>query len=114
MKLTIITADNAVYKDDVSYPDLDLNSCGIPDNVWALQWQDISGWIEDKSALVDNLAITELPAWAAACVAKWDEKKAAEEAARLAAEEAARLAAEEAARLAAEEAAQQNTPQEEV
>jgi hypothetical protein len=105
MKLTIITADNAVYKDGVSYSDLDLSSCGIPANVWALQWQDTSGWIEDKSALVDNLAITELPAWATACVTKWDETKAAEEAA----EEAARLAAQQ----AAEEAAQ-NTPQEEV
>jgi hypothetical protein len=86
MKLTIITADNAVYKDGVSYADLDLSSCGIPANVWALQWQDTSGWIEDKSALVDNLAITELPAWATACVAKWDE---AEEAAILASQQAA-------------------------
>jgi hypothetical protein len=103
MKLTIITVDNAVYKDGVSYLDLDLSSCGIPANVWALQWQDTSGWIEDKSALVDNITVTELPAWANACIAKWDETKAAEE--------AARLAAEEAARLAAEEVAAQNTPQ---
>jgi len=98
MKLTIITADNAVYKDGVSYSDLDLSSCGIPDNVWALQWQDTSGWVEDKSALVQNQNITELPAWATACVAKWDEAKAAEEAARL----------------AAQQATAQNTPQEEV
>ena len=88
MKLTIITADNAVYKDNVSYLDLDLSACGIPSNVSALQWQDTSGWIEDKSALVDNLAITELPAWATACVAKWDEAKAAEETAILAAQQA--------------------------
>ena len=97
MKLTIITADNAVYKDDLSYSDLDLSSCGIPANVWALQWQDTSGWIEDKSALVDNLAITELPAWATACVAKWDEAKAAEEAAIVAAQQATILAAQQAA-----------------
>lgn len=89
MKVTIITADNAVYKDGVSYSDLDLSSCGIPSNVSALQWQDTSGWIEDKSALVDNQTITELPAWATACVAKWDEAKAAEEAAILAAQQAA-------------------------
>ena len=93
MKLTIITADNAVYKDDVSYLGLDLSSCSIPANVWALQWQDTSGWIEDKSALVQNQDITELPSWATACVAKWDEAKAAEEAA----EEAAILAAQQAA-----------------
>jgi hypothetical protein len=105
MKLTIITADNAVYKDDVAYSDLDLSSCGIPSNVWALQWQDTSGWIEDKSALVGNITITELPAWAAACVAKWDEVKAAEEAAILAAQQAA------AEKAAAEEEAVQNSTQ---
>lgn len=89
MKLTIITADNAVYKDDVSYSGLDLSSCGIPGNVWALQWQDTSGWVEDKSALVDNQAITELPTWANACLTKWEEAKAATEAAILAAQQAA-------------------------
>lgn len=93
MKVTIITADNAVYKDGVSYADLDLSSCGIPSNVSALQWQGASGWVEDKSALVDNITITELPAWANACVAKWDEAKA-EELARIAAEEAAQQAAQ--------------------
>jgi hypothetical protein len=96
MKLTIITADNAVYKDGVSYSDLDLSTCGIPNNVWALQWQDTSGWVEDKSALAQNQDITELPAWATACVAKWDEAKAAEEAAILAAQQAAVLAAQQA------------------
>jgi hypothetical protein len=104
MKLTIITADNAVYKDGVAYLDLDLSSCGIPENVWALQWQDTTGWIEDKSALVNNTTITELPNWASACVSKWDETKAAEEAAILAAQQAA---AEKAA--AAEEAVQNST-----
>lgn len=89
MKVTIITADNAVYKDGVSYSSLDLSSCGIPENVWALQWQDNSGWIEDKSALVQNQDITELPAWATACLTKWDEAKAAEEAAILAAQQVA-------------------------
>ena len=88
MKVTIITADNAVYKDGHSYSGLDLSSCGIPENVWALQWQDTSGWIEDKSALVNNLAITELPAWANACLVKWGEAKAAEEAAILSAQQA--------------------------
>jgi hypothetical protein len=102
MKLTIITADNAVYKDSVSYLNLDLTSCGVPNNVSALQWQDNAGWIEDKSPLVQNQNITELPAWASACVAKWDEAKAAEEAAK------------EAALLATQQAAAQNTPQEEV
>jgi hypothetical protein len=107
MKLTIITADKAVYKDNVSYSDLDLSSCGVPENVSALQWQDNAGWIEDKSALIGNLAITELPAWANACLTIWGEVKAAEEAAaRQAAEEAA---ARQAAEQATEEAAEQTT-----
>ena len=102
MKLTIITADNAVYKDSVSYSDLDLSSCGVPENVSALQWQDNAGWIEDKSALVGNISITELPTWANACLTVWGEVKAAEEA-------AARQAAEEAAKQTTEEDAEQTT-----
>ncbi len=74
MKLTIITADNAVYKDGLAYSNLDLSTCGIPDNVWALQWQDTSGWIEDKSSLVDNIPISELPSWADACLVVWQQK----------------------------------------
>jgi hypothetical protein len=92
MKVTIITADNAVYKNGVSYSDLDLTACGIPANISALQWQDTAGWVEDKSAIVQNQDITELPAWATACLTKWDEFKAAKEA-----EEAAILAAQQAA-----------------
>jgi hypothetical protein len=95
MKVTIITADNAVYKDNLCYSDLDLSSCGVPSNVSALQWQDTTGCIEDKSALIQNQDITELPAWANACLAKWDEAKAAEEAAILAAQQAAQQATQE-------------------
>lgn len=73
MRLTIVTADNKVNKDGVGYSDLDLSSCGIPDNVWALQWQDTSGWIEDKSSLVDNIPISELPGWANACLVVWQQ-----------------------------------------
>jgi hypothetical protein len=111
MKLTIITADKAVYKDNVSYSDLDLSSCGVPENVSALQWQDNAGWIENKSALIGNLTITELPAWANACLTVWGDVKAAEEAAaRQATEEAAaRQAAEEAAKQTTEEDAEQTT-----
>jgi hypothetical protein len=89
MKLTIIPVDNAIYKDGVSYLGLDLSSCGIPENIHALQWQGTSGWVEDKSAMVQNQDITELPAWATACITKWDEAKAAEEAAILAVQQEA-------------------------
>lgn len=85
MKLTIIRADGAVYKDGVSYSGLDLSA--VPSDVHALQFNDASnaGWIEfaqddfgDKPA---NEKITSLPAWATTAMAKWDEAKAAEEAA---------------------------------
>jgi len=99
MKLTIIPADGAVYKDGYSYSGLNL--AAAPSNVHALQWKDTKGWIEftdnDDGTKPQNEAITELPSWANACVTKWDEA----ETARLAAEEAARIAAEE-ARLAAQ------------
>jgi hypothetical protein len=101
MRLTIIPADESVGKNGVFYSELDLSSCNIPANVHALQWEESEpnkGHIEFKSALVQNQDITELPTWANACVAKWDEA----ETARLAAEEAARLAA--VARITADQA----------
>jgi hypothetical protein len=95
MKLTIIPTDGSVGKDGAFYLDLDLSSCAIPENVHALQWDGATGWIEYKSALVQNQDITELPVWANACVSKWDEFKAAEEAAIIAAEQA-RITAQQA------------------
>lgn len=83
MKLTIIPADGAVYKDGYSYSGLDLS--GIPDNIHALQWDNGSGWIEFKNESEfrkpANEIIDSLPEWANAALAKWDEVKAAEEAA---------------------------------
>jgi hypothetical protein len=73
MKLTIICADGSVGENGLFYNDLDLSSCGIPADVHALQWQDTAGWIEYKSALVQNQDITKLPAWANACMVKWTE-----------------------------------------
>jgi hypothetical protein len=91
MKLTIIPVDGAVYKDGYSYSGLDLSAA--PSNVHALQWKDTKGWIEftdnDDGTKPQNEAITELPSWANACVTKWDEAKAAEEAAIAAAVQAA-------------------------
>jgi hypothetical protein len=87
MKLTIIRADGAVYKNGVSYSGLDLTA--VPANVHALQWYETEGEVEfinnpDKTKPQNEL-ISELPVWANACVAKWDEAKAAVEAARIAA-----------------------------
>jgi len=77
MKLTIIRADGAVYKDGVSYSNLDLSS--VPTNVHALQFNDTSnaGWIEfvqdDFGNKANNEMITSLPAWATTAIAKWNE-----------------------------------------
>ena len=48
MKLTIIPSDSAIYKDGV-VRELDLSTCGIPENVHALQWYDTFGEIEFSS-----------------------------------------------------------------
>jgi len=71
MKLTIVVADNAVNKDEVGYGGLDLSSCNIPTNVWALQWNNDSGHIE-YTGTEQNNEITELPAWATAAKALWE------------------------------------------
>ena len=80
MKLTIIREDGAVYKDGISYSGLDLSS--VPSNVHALQWYETEGEIEFSGRpKPQNETITELPSWANICITKWDEDKAAEEAA---------------------------------
>jgi hypothetical protein len=88
MNLTIIPIDGAVYVDGYSFAGLDLSSA--PSNVHALQWKTDKGWIEfndnDDGTKPQNQSITELPDWANACKVKWDDAKAAEEAAILAAQ----------------------------
>lgn len=92
MKLVIIPIDGAVYVDGYSYSALDLSFC--PTEVHALQWNVSKGWIEfkdnDEGIKPSNQSITELPTWALQAKAKWDEAKAAEDAAILAAKEAAK------------------------
>lgn len=90
MRLTIIPADGAVYKDNYSYSGLDLSFA--PTDVHALQWYDTYGEVEFKRKFVDdqivhpqNQIITALPDWATQAVVKWDEA----ETARIAAEVAA-------------------------
>lgn len=91
MKLTIIPADKAVYKDGLCYSELSLS--GIPSDVHALQWNNTKGLIEfcedsdgNKPA---NEPIIELPDWADAALAVWEAAKIAEEAAIAAAKELA-------------------------
>lgn len=78
MKIGIVVADNAVTKDGKGFGSLDFSGCNIPENVWALQWDNDHGHIEFNSELVQNENITELPAWAQLCLNKWEEAKNAE------------------------------------
>jgi len=91
MKLTIIPLDGAVYKDGFSYSGLDLSIA--PENVHAFQWNNNSGWIEFKNesefCKPANQNINEIPSWANAALEKWNEAKAAEDAAKEAAIQAA-------------------------
>lgn len=73
MRLTIITQDSSVGKDGIFYDHLDLTTCQIPNNVWALQWDESSGHIEFDTPM-PNQDITSLPAWANACLSVWDAK----------------------------------------
>lgn len=76
MRLVILAETNTVGKDNVIYDNLDLSSCGLPENLWALQWNDNNtGHIEYNSP-IDNDPITELPSWAQACLIKYEERAA--------------------------------------
>jgi hypothetical protein len=68
MKLTIIPSDGAVYEDGLCYSSLTWD--GTPLNVHALQWQDVSGWIEYNDGN-PNETITVLPQWANNAMDAW-------------------------------------------
>jgi hypothetical protein len=85
MRLVIIK-DGTVCVNNRFIPGLDLSQCGLPENFWALQWEEHAsnaGHIEYDSPLIANTPITELPAWANACIAVWQaeiDREAAERA----------------------------------
>ena len=93
MKITIIVEDGAVYKDGVSYSNLDLSS--TPTNVHAVQFNDTTniGWIEfkdnDDGTKPQNESLTSLPDWAITALTKWNNAKTAQEAEIIAAQEVA-------------------------
>lgn len=68
MILTIIPNDGAVYENGLCYSNL--TWAGTPADVHALQWQDVSGWIEFNDGK-PNQDITELPEWANNAMAAW-------------------------------------------
>jgi hypothetical protein len=75
MKLTIIPADKAVYKDGISFLNLTFTT---PSNIRALQWDSAQnkGWVEfetDSEGITPpNQSITELPDWAVQASTVWD------------------------------------------
>jgi hypothetical protein len=74
MMRVVIIKDGTVGVSGQFINGLDLSQCGLPENFWALQWEERgvnSGHIEYDSPLIDNTPITELPAWANACIAVW-------------------------------------------
>lgn len=80
MKVTIIPADKFVsVNNDGSHQPLDLSTCGVPEEVHALQWFDTKGWIEfdepsDPFApKPPNQIIEALPQWALNCVQTWED-----------------------------------------
>ena len=77
MRLTIVTETSTVGKDGVFYDDLNLTQCQIPNNVWALQWDESSGHIEFNTS-IPNEDIANLPAWANNCLSIWEAKDYAE------------------------------------
>ena len=85
MRLTIIPSDKKIGVDSVFFSGLDLSVCNIPANIHALQWYETEGEVEftnnSDRTKPQNELISELPVWANACVTKWNEVKAAQEAA---------------------------------
>ena len=93
----VILYDGYVGKEDIFYA-CDLSTCGLPQNFWALQWEEREankGHIEYNSPLIQNDEISALPSWANACLAKWQEAYDAEQAAIAAAQQAAIDAAQQ-------------------
>ena len=73
MRITIIAGnrDNSVFLNGKARGNLDLSQCGLPENFWAFQWNehgDDTGEIEYNSPMIQNDLVTEIPAWANACI----------------------------------------------
>jgi hypothetical protein len=83
MKITIIISDKAVYKDGLSYLDLNLSTANIPSDIHVLQWEHNAGWIEYKNHVKPNEFISYLPQWANDAVTVWQQTYDAEQATNL-------------------------------
>jgi hypothetical protein len=68
MKLTIVPIDGTVCENEICYSRLQWQ--GTPANIHALQWFDVSGWIEFNDGAA-NENITELPSWTTNAMDAW-------------------------------------------
>lgn len=75
MKLSIIPIDGTVCEDNVCYTNLTWD--GTPADIHALQWQEISGWLEFNDGKL-NEDITVLPDWAYNAMDAWTVKNTPE------------------------------------
>lgn len=70
-RITILVDDGAVYLDDWTYINLDLHTCGIPEDIHALHWLNGEGQLEFRDTR-HNQIISELPEWAIKALALWE------------------------------------------
>ena len=70
--ITIVPEDGTVIINGTGMSDLDMVAFNIPEDVHALQWQGVSGWIETKKP--SNIPIDTLPEWAESCVSLYNNK----------------------------------------
>jgi hypothetical protein len=75
--ITIAPSGGTVHKNTEAYLELDLSSCGIPNDVHCLHWYESDGVIEFTDTR-DNEVINELPDWVNNCIAVCDAKDYAE------------------------------------
>lgn len=73
-RLTIIVVDKAVYKNSTGYSDLDFSDCGIPEDVWAFQWENGNGWIEFSDSRENEIFTgVDFPDWVVKCLQKFED-----------------------------------------
>jgi hypothetical protein len=73
-RISIHATDGGVYTNTDSCINLDFSDCGIPEDIWAFQWENGEGWVEFKDSRDNEKFIgTDFPEWVNNCVQKFIE-----------------------------------------